>query len=475
MTDDELHYISASDALRRFRDRSLSPVELMTAIIARCEQVDPKVNALPMRYFDEAPEQARRAEKRYGSGKGAPRALEGIPIAIKDETPLKGRRTTQGSILLKDQIDESTNPSAERILRAGAIVHARSATPEFCCAGFTWSRLWGVTRLPWNLEYSPGGSSGGAGAALAAGTTTLANGSDIAGSIRIPASACGVVGYKPPYGRNPDSGPFNLDWYNHVGPLARTVADCALLQNVMSGPHPRDIATVRPKVRIPSDFKDIKGWQVALSIDLDVFEVDREVEKNTREAARALQEAGARVEEVQLGWSQAIKRNLWTHLGVIMGPYIRRYFEQAPDLVSDYVREFVQRTSSIGTDDLLASLVLEGEMYEKLGNLFRRFRLLICPTLAVPSVPAEHNVRNSGFTINGKPVDANLDWCLTYPFNMMSRCPVLSVPSGFAPGNLPTGLQIVGRPFDDAAVFRAGAALERARPWFDSPDRRPRL
>jgi Asp-tRNA(Asn)/Glu-tRNA(Gln) amidotransferase A subunit family amidase len=228
-------------------------------------------------------------------------------------------------------------------------------------------------------------------------------------------------------------------------------------------------------VRIPSDFKDIKGWQVALSIDLDVFEVDREVEKNTREAARALQEAGARVEEVQLGWSQAIKRNLWTHLGVIMGPYIRRYFEQAPDLVSDYVREFVQRTSSIGTDDLLASLVLEGEMYEKLGNLFRRFRLLICPTLAVPSVPAEHNVRNSGFTINGKPVDANLDWCLTYPFNMMSRCPVLSVPSGFAPGNLPTGLQIVGRPFDDAAVFRAGAALERARPWFDSPDRRPRL
>jgi len=140
-----------------------------------------------------------------------------------------------------------------------------------------------------------------------------------------------VVGYKPPYGRNPEAPPFNLDWYNHGGPLARTVADCALLQNVMSGPHPGDITTVRPRVRIPATLDGVRGFRVALSVDLDVFEVDPEVEANTRAAAESLRELGAEVDEVRLGWPEALKTHVWTHFGLFMAPYMRRYVEAAPE------------------------------------------------------------------------------------------------------------------------------------------------
>ncbi len=186
------------------------------------------------------------------------------------------------------------------MLDAGAIVHARSTAPEFSVAGFTRSRLWGPTRNPWNPAWSPGGSSGGSAAALAAGTATLASGSDIGGSIRIPASFCGVVGFKPPYGRVPVDPPYNLDTYCHCGPLARTVADCAVFENVLAGPEPGDITTLRPKLELPEAFEGIAGLRVAVSVDLGDWPVDPEVRANTLAAADALRAAGAHVEEVDL-------------------------------------------------------------------------------------------------------------------------------------------------------------------------------
>src|SRR5882724_13575098 len=261
---------------------------------------------------------------------GRLRPLEGLPIAIRDEAYIKGERVTFGSLIYKDFVADETNPSIGRILKAGAIMHARSAAPEFSCAPYTHSRLWGVTRTPWNLDYSSGGSSGGAGASLAAGSTTLANGSDIGGSIRIPSSMCGVVGYKPPYGRNPDSSPFNLDHYNHAGPMARTVADSALLQNVMSGPHPQDIVSLRPKLRIPSELSgDLKSWRIAFSPALDGFDVDPDVEKNTRAAVEAFRDLGATVDEVEIGWNKdEIVRAAWAHFGTIFGPWIGKVMAQ---------------------------------------------------------------------------------------------------------------------------------------------------
>ncbi len=191
----EIVYISALDAIRKFRDRTLSPVELMQAIVERAEQVEPVVNALCLTEFESALDQARTAESRYRDGTARP--LEGIPLVIKDAAGIAGKVTTNGSLLLKNYIAAATDPVPQRLLDAGAIMHARTTTPEFSMEFFTWSRQWGVTRNPWNPAITPGGSSGGSGASLASGTSILATGSDIGGSIRVPAALNGIVGFKP--------------------------------------------------------------------------------------------------------------------------------------------------------------------------------------------------------------------------------------------------------------------------------------
>src|SRR4030081_363740 len=271
---DDLHYLSATDALRMFRSRELSPVELVTAVIAQAEKVEPKINAFADKHYESALEEARAAEARYSNRGDGARPLDGLPVAVKEEAAIKGQKNTLGSLALKDVVADHTSVFVQRILDAGGIVHARTTTPEFACAPVTWSRLWGVTRNPWNGEFSPGGSSGGSGASLAAGSTALATGSDIAGSIRIPASFCGVVGFKPPYGRVPQLPPYNLDTYCHCGPLGRTVADCLLFENALAGPHPDDVVSLRPKLELPQQLEGVKGMRIALSNDLGDWPID---------------------------------------------------------------------------------------------------------------------------------------------------------------------------------------------------------
>ncbi len=472
MSDLDLCYLSAGAALALFRKRKLSPVELLEAQIARADAVEPTINAFSFRYSDEARAQARKAEARYGKTDGRLRPLEGLTVAIKDEAMIAGKITTNASLLLQDFVPETTSPAIERIIKAGAIVHARTTTPEFSCAGFAHSRLWGVTRNPWNKRYSPGGSSGGSGAALAAGTATLASGSDIGGSIRIPASCSGVVGFKPPYGRNPEDPPFNLDFYCHVGPMARSVGDTALLQNVMCGPHPLDIASLKPKLELPGRFGGIKGWKIAYSLDLGYFQVDREVRRQTLAAVERLRDLGAVVEEVDLGWTLASEKAASDYLGLIFGASIAQYLDRADQLTS-YARWFGELAQSVTGADFLKSLEVAGAMYATLGPLLERYRLLVCPTLALPAVRADFDHAKESLKINGKPVNPFAGWLMTYPFNMLSRCPVLSVPSGRARSGVPTGLQIVGRTYQDADVFRAAAAFEKQAPWYRDRENRP--
>jgi amidase len=476
MSDIELCYLSAGEALGRFKARSLSPVELMRAVIARAEKVEPKINAFPIKHYERALEQAKAAESKYMKTDGRLRPLEGLPVAIKDEAYIKGERMTNGSLIFKDNITTETNPSIERVLRAGAIMHARTATPEFSCAPYTHSRIWGITRTPWNLDYSCGGSSGGSGASLAAGTSALASGSDIGGSIRIPASMCGVVGFKPPFGRNPDTPPFNLDQYNHIGPLARTVADCALLQNVMCGPHPDDIATVRPKLRIPAALGDIKEWRIALSLNPADYDIDPDVTKNTRAAADLFRAAGATVDEVELGWSRDdIARAAHAHFGTIFAPSVAAYAGKHRKVMTDYALAFAELAKTTKRGDYMEGLMIEAAMYQSLGPLFRKYRVLLCPTLPLPATKAGESYVKRQLRINGKAQGGIERWLMTICFNILSRCPVISMPSGLASNGVPTGLSIVGRTYDDVSVFRAAAALERARPWYTTPALRPKL
>jgi aspartyl-tRNA(Asn)/glutamyl-tRNA(Gln) amidotransferase subunit A len=468
----DLHYVSATEARRMFRAHELSPVELLQSLIDQAGKVEPSINAFAETHYDTALAEARRAEALYMQRDASPRALEGIPVAVKEEAPIKGQKNTLGSLALKDDVADHTAVFVQRILDAGGIVHARTTTPEFSCTAVTWSRLWGVTRNPWNLEFSPGGSSGGTAASLAAGTTTLATGSDIGGSIRMPASMCGVVGFKPPYGRVPEVEIFNLDHYCHEGPLARTVDDTALLENVIAGPHASDVVSLRPKLEIPDEQPGIRGMRLAVSYDLNCYNVDADVVANLRTSVDRLRDAGAIVEEVSLPWKiEDVGRACDIHFGMIFGPSIKDIYDRSADLLTPYAKRLYEKGDRIQKDAYLDGLVLEAKIYEPLGHLLDEHDALLCPTFIVPALPAEWD--EEPVVVNGRPTQNWFEVLMTVPFNVCSRCPVLSVPSGRARNGVPTGMSIVGRTYDDLSVFQVARAFEKLQPWLDVPERRP--
>lgn len=478
MNNEDLCYLSASDALAMFRARTLSPVELMQALITRAERVNPVINCFADRYFEEALEKARVAERRYGAKDARPRALEGIPLAVKDAQRVAGKRTTHGSLIFADNVDDHSDPQIARLQKAGAIVFARTTTPEFCLSGITASRIWGVTRNPWNTDWGPGGSSGGSGAALAAGLTTLATGTDIGGSIRIPASACGVIGFKPPHGRNPDGPPANFDRFNHCGPMTRTVADAALMQNITSGPHPLDHDSIRTRVTLPTAASSIKGMKIAFSVDLGYVPVDPDVRRNLLQALDVLRRLGAKVEEVDLGWTAAVDQDcLHWYNCMHFGRQTIWHAKTHADLMTDYALKFAEAAQRNSTmDDIHKPWARAHQMYQSLGPVLARHDVFICPTNNAPAVKADHDPWDPHFTVNGVKVDPEFGWVMTHQFNMLHNCPVLSVPTGHAVSGVPTGMQIVGRTWDDARVFRLALAYEKELGgWYTGRGKRPVL
>jgi Asp-tRNA(Asn)/Glu-tRNA(Gln) amidotransferase A subunit family amidase len=473
MSDSDLCYISATDAIARFKAKTLSPVELVDAVIDRAEAVEDKINALTFTYFDEARDKAKKAEAKYASG-DATGDLEGLPIGIKDEGSIKGLPTTNGSFTMKDYVPDFTSPVNQRVLDAGGIVHARTATPEFSCTGVTWTDMWGVTRNPWNTDYTPGGSSGGSSASLASGTSTICTGSDIGGSIRIPASTTGLVGYKPPYGRNPDDAPLNLDFFCHTGPLARTVQDAILLQNVMAGPHELDVVSLRPKLTLPTKYEPIKDWKIAYSLSFAGLPVDNEVIANTEAALDVFRSLGATVEEVDLGWTPEMIESQLTYLAHIFGAFIGGVYAEHKDIMTKYARQFAEMSAVSSNADYLETLQMTNRMYATLGPILGKYNAFICPTTALPSVSATHDSFDDKIIINGEESESVLGWVMTTPFNALSRCPVLQVPSGQASNGVPTGIQIVGPTYSDEVVFQAATAYEEALGgWFTETDARP--
>jgi Asp-tRNA(Asn)/Glu-tRNA(Gln) amidotransferase A subunit family amidase len=457
MSDDDLCYLTATAAIDLFKSRDLSPVELLQAQQRRADRLEPSINALCTRRDEAAMTAARKAEQTYRSDPQGAMPLEGVPTALKDEHNLVGEHITQGSWLLGEQPDTVNAPLTQRLLDAGAVIHARTNVPECCVAMFTRSLRYGVTRNPWNPTYTCGGSSGGSGAALAAGLTTLASGSDIGGSIRVPAAYCGVVGLKPSYGRVPESSMFfAMNHHNHNGVLARSVADCALMFNVINGPHRADPSGVKPRLELPMQQPPVRGMRIALSMDLGFFKVSPDVRKNTLRAAEILRQQGAQVNEVDLPWTTDVRKAFTDALVFPLGRLLEQLIEGREEQANDYVRAMAIMSRSITLDDYLASFDQLARMHQTLQDVFEHHDAMICPTLADNRWLAEGS---------DTPHEDLMNAGMTYPFNMLSRHPVLAVPSGMASHGVPTGLQIIGPTYEDAVVMRIGAALEQELGW----------
>ncbi|MFT5506439.1 MAG: Asp-tRNA(Asn)/Glu-tRNA(Gln) amidotransferase A subunit family amidase [Gammaproteobacteria bacterium] len=464
MTEDtnELHYLTASEALSQFRAKTLSPVDLLDAVITQAEAITETVNPLADRYFDDARKRAKQAEARYL--KGNPRKLDGIPLIVKDSSAIKGIRATVGSLMFADRIASHTDPVVDRLLWAGANFFARATCPEFCWLFACHSRLWGVTRNPWRLDISPGGSSGGSAAAVAAGATTIATGSDSTGSIRQPAAQCGIVGYKSPYGRNPLDQHSSFDPYVNVGPMTRSVADAALMQNIMSGQHPLDHNSLRNRLTIPAEFADVRGLKIAYTLDQGHYEVIDDVRRETMITLDLLSQAGAEITEVNFDWaSEAIGLAHMAEEFIFAG-MLQDAIRDHGDKLSDYVPQLYETASSVTADDYRRGLTVAGQVWkDHLGPMFKQYDALITPGVSCPEVPAE-GWQKDIIVVNGKEI-TDTDTAMTVLFNMFNRCPVLSVPSGMTDQGLPVGIQVVGRPYDDVMAFRIGQTIEDLRPW----------
>lgn len=472
MRDLDLCYSPGYRLQAMFKARTLSPVEVLEAQIRRAEALNPIVNAYTDCYYDEAREQARAAERRFSTRHGSIRPLEGLTLAVKDHHDLAGKRTTHGSLVHQDEVATRHSPTNQRLLDAGAIVVAKTTTPEFCSAGVTYSKLFGVTGTPWNPAYTSGGSSGGSAASLAAGMVTLATGSDIAGSIRVPAACCGVVGYKPPYGRVPGDPPFNLDFYCQTGPLAQNVGDCAMMTNVMAGVHPNDIATLRQDIHLPLDYDTIKGWRVGYSFDLGAFNVAPEVRQNLQNTIDLIRDLGAGVEEIDLDWGEEVTQAAMTYLDHLFGRSLARSYEQYGEVLCDYNVFYAKRAGASDAEAFLSTFEVADQMYAKMGPLLEKLQAFICPTVGTHEVKADAKPWET-VQVNGKDIITDFDWVMTHPFNMLSRLPVLAIPNGIAANGLPTGIQIISRSYDDHRVFRLARAIEKSSPWLDCDQRRP--
>ena len=463
MADHDLAYMSATDVSAAIRGRRVSPVEVTRSLLERIERVNPHVNAYCTVASDTALADARRAEDAVMRGDALP-PLHGVPISFKDLTPTAGIRTTFGSKIFEHNVPKEDAITVERVRHAGAIVLGKTNTPEFGCKGVTDNRIFGHTRNPWNLDRIAGGSSGGAAAALAAGLGPLAEGSDLAGSIRIPAAVCGVVGLKPGIGRVPRYPAANA-WtsFSITGPMARTVRDAALLLSVLAGPDDRD------PISLPSTDDDfaraadggVRGLRVAWSADLGFAAVDPEVRALCATAARAFESCGCTLADAHPGFEDPI--DLFLDLtaparAAVCEPYLAEWRDQMdPILVGR-----IERSRGATAVDFERATHRRTALAATMQRFFARHDLLVTPTVSVAAFPIGQTLPAD---IDGRAVSHPLGWFpFTYPFNVTGH-PAISVPAGWTAAGLPVGLQIVGRRFEEATVLRAAAALESARPW----------
>ena len=465
MTHD-LCFIPAGELVRLYRARKTSPLEVMQAVLARIDAVNPAVNAYVTVARESALAEARRATRALRRKGAALPPLHGVPVSIKDLTATKGIRTTWGSLVYQDHVPDKDDLVVERLKAAGAIVVGKTNTPEFGAGGNTFNALFGATRNPWNTELTSGGSSGGAAAAVACGMGPIAQGTDLGGSVRVPASFCGVVGLRPSPGLVP-AYPRVLAWdtLSVTGPLARTVADVALMLSAMAGRDDRapisydvDTSQFTRAVKAPA----IKGWRIAWSRDLHgLLPVDDEIAEVAEGATRVLQRLGAKLETAAPDFSGMKDIVRGTRAMTMVALQLDKLPGWRERLQKDLVRDIEQGLSR-SARDVAHGEVLRSALWQRLREFMAARELLVLPTVAIPPFPVALLYPTE---INGKTLDDYFEWFyLTYAITL-TGLPAISVPCGFTRSGLPVGLQIVGRRRQEAAVLRAAAALEAAAPW----------
>jgi Asp-tRNA(Asn)/Glu-tRNA(Gln) amidotransferase A subunit family amidase len=469
---DNLCYLSATDVAAAIRAREVSPLEVFETIARRIEALNPKLNAFYTLGLDQAREAARTATDAVAR-KADLGPLHGVPIAIKDDLSVAGLRCTEGSRLHADQQAVHDNLAVQRLRAAGALVLGKTNLPEFGHKGTTDNLLFGVTRNPWNVHCTPGGSSGGSGAAVAAGLAYLALGTDIAGSIRIPATFCGLVGHKPSLGRVPRIEPgFNLnllDTYWVIGPMARTVGDAALILRIIAGPDERDPFALVPFEEKEYDLSaDLRGLRIAWCLSPTGAPVDPGVARATEAAVRLLADHGVQVEVLDRPLNPPQDTLIAIFAGRLASA-LRDCLPTVRDQLTPTFLEFVTEGLSVTLDRYLAAQLAISAFVEHMATLFERYDLLATPTTTIPAFSTEHVWGPN--QVNGQVIDHRLGWFFTWPFNLTGH-PAISLPCGWSPEGLPYGLQLVGRRRADGLVLRVAAAIEAAGPW---PRRQPCL
>jgi amidase len=461
----DLTLASAGELARLYRARRTSPLEVMHALLARIDAVNPRVNAIVTLAREAALWEARRATVAMKRSATLP-PLFGIPVGIKDVTPTRGLRTTFGSKLFEDHVPDEDALVVERLRAAGAIVIGKTNTPEFAFGPNTTNAIFGPTRNPWDLSRTSGGSSGGSAAGLATGMFPLAHGSDLGGSLRGPAAFCGVVGFRTTPGLIPRH-PSTLAWdtYSVDGPMARTVADTALMLSVMAGPDDRAPISydVDPRELVNAVKRaSMKDARVAWTPDLGgLVRVDRQVREAFAGAVGVFRSAGARVEEGCPDMSD-IPEIVRTTRGLLMVARHADKLDAHRAVLQAGLVENTEQGLALSSREIAQGEVARTRQWHRVREFLVDRDAWIMPTMAVPAFPVEHpHVMEIDGTPVGKAMQRSF---LTYAFSVLGL-PAISIPCGFTPGGLPVGLQIVGKRRGEATVLRIAAAFEAVKPW----------
>ena len=457
-----LHRLPARELARLVREKRASPLEVLEAHLAAIERANPAVNAVVTVAAEAARKAARAAEAAVMRGDALP-PLHGVPVGIKDITPTAGIRTTWGSTLYADHVPAADAEVVTRLKRAGCIVIGKTNTPEFAAGGNTRNKVFGATRNPWDLALSASGSTGGGAAALAAAMMPLAEGSDFGGSLRTPASFCGVVGLRTTAGlvaRHPAT----LPWHDQsvAGPMARDALDCALMLDAMTG-----LARVSP-LSVPPPWTsaaaiveragDLRGVRIGYAPDLGRTGIDREVALVCREAARELERHGAAVEDIAADFADGRDAFITLRGEAMVGNHLARLAKL--DVLDPNLAGNIRLGLEVKIDDIARAEHKRAEIWHRWRELFERFDLVLTPTCAVLPFPVEQNYPAE---IAGRKLESYIDWVAQTFLVSLAALPAASVPAGLARG-LPVGLQIIGPRFAEPQILACAKFVERDRP-----------